>query len=129
MTTHRRITVIAMAAALATVLASCNDPAVFESNGVHVTKDAQGLNVSNTTDKSLGVAAFDEDILPLIEWIKCANTTPACLRLVPGGTLRIPFSQIVGSDRSGRIVVYAWTVVSTPGGLTTSDVATVRVGR
>ena len=129
MTTHRRITLIATGAALATVLASCNDPNVFGTSGVQIRRDAQGLNVINRTDKSLGIAAFDEDILPLLDWIKCANTTPACLRLIPGGTLRIPFNQIVGNDGSGGIVVYAWTVIPSPGGLMTSDVATVRVGR
>jgi hypothetical protein len=129
MTAHRRIILVAITSALATVLASCNGPTAFESNGVRIMKDTQGLNVINKTDKSLAIAAFDDDILPLIDWIKCANTTPTCLRLLPGGTLRIPLNEVSGNDGSGDIVVYAWTVLSTPGGLKTSDVATVRVKR
>ena len=114
---------------LFTTLFACDEPTSFESNQVRVQLNSKGLVVANHTGLSLAVAAFDTDILPLLDWIKCSSPVPSCLRLPPDGSLAIPFGEVGGDDGSGDIIVYAWTLTAPADVWEVQDVATIRVKR
>ena len=114
---------------LVATLFACTEPTSFENNGVSVQLNSIGLVVANHSGLWLAVAAFDSDILPLLDWVKCSTPLPSCLRLPPNGSLSIPFAEVGGDDGSGDIIVYAWTLMAPADALEVADVATIRVKR
>jgi hypothetical protein len=106
---------------------SCSDSTTVEENGVRAAVTSQGVQVINTTDQRLALFAADTDVLPLLDWIKCNNTSTECLRIPAHGSLTIP---IAGDDGSGDVAVYVWTVyLAASGEYVTRDVANLRVTR
>ena len=122
-------TVRVLLISLVATLFACTEPTSFENNNVRVQVNSKGLIVANHTGFWLAVAAFDSDILPLLDWARCSTAVPSCLRLPPNGSLSIPFAEVGGDDGSGDIIVYAWTLTAPADALEVTDVATVRVNR
>lgn len=102
---------LALSVLLATGLGSCGDPTSGSSTGVVVAVEGQAFRISNKTSQPLAYAVFDAEILALINWARCADPTPECLRLPARGSVLVPFEAISGYDGNGGVVVYVWKVV------------------
>jgi hypothetical protein len=121
-----KLRVLATALVLVTSLASCRDATSVEDDVVSVVVEGQAVRLQSQSNHPLAYAAFDAEILALINWAKCADPGPQCLRLPARGSVLIPFNEIFTGGRVGKVAVFAWRVVpKAAGGFQTIDVAVI----
>jgi len=94
-------------------VSACHDgPTVVRSERVSAVKQADGIRLTNLTDKASGYFIVDLNTLALIDWRPCETQGPDCLRLPANGSILVPFDQIVvGSAASRDVVIYTWWVL------------------
>ena len=73
---------------------------------VSVVATDAGLRVQNDTPAPIAYTAIDPT--SLIDWAPCANVTPACVRLAPGGPHLVPSGEILGLTPGTREVIFYW---------------------
>lgn len=110
----RRFVPLGRATLLAVALAGCRDatgpdadaPGGLWAGTVTVVASGASLSVRNDTPAPIAYTAIDAT--SLIDWGPCANVTPACVRLAPGGPHLVPTSEILGLTPGSRDVIFYW---------------------
>jgi hypothetical protein len=106
-------------------VAACHDATSLEWNGVKVVVQSQGMDVQNSRDEPLGVFAVNRLKVGEVQWTRCTDTSPACLRVPARGHFYVPFSEVREYDAQSEIVVYTWTVENGQA----VDIASIVVGQ
>jgi hypothetical protein len=90
---------------------------------VTATKEANGIRLTNLSDKATGYFLIDPQTLALVDWAPCVSESPECLRLPAKGNVLVPFDQImVGGPNSEEVAIYTWWVVPDIEGVLHADV-------
>jgi len=92
---------------------ACHDgPVAVHTVRISAVKQADGIRLTNLSDHATAYFVVDQNTLALIDWIKCNQTTPDCLRLPARGSVTVPFSEIAGYSGNGStVVIYSWWVL------------------
>jgi hypothetical protein len=110
---------------LALTTAACDAPTAITTPRMRVSKVSNGIRLENLTDQRRAYFLADQDVIPLLDWAMCANTTPACLRLPAHGTVTVKFADIAAYSASTKsVVVYTWSVVDNGNGSVSTDLDT-----
>lgn len=113
---------LVFAAALALALGACSDPTLPTDEWVQAraTGDAT-LSVTNRGDEPIYIQVADPTELILLTG--CTPST--CIRIAPGDTVEVPFSQITSYDPGDGQAAVNWWVFTDDGA--TRDTGTVVV--
>ncbi len=94
-----------LAAGLTAALAACSDPLLPRDEWVRArpTGDA-ALSITNRGDAPVYIQVADPT-----EFVLLSGCTPStCTRIAPGGTVRVPFSQITAYDPGDAQAAVVW---------------------
>lgn len=126
----KRMTSVAVLA-IAIAAAGCHkDPvsaATSDTPLVSAARVATGIRLTNNTDRGIAYEVSNPMWLGLLGL--CADPGPDCVKLAPGASVVIPFSDIHGySAEATQASIFWWHVVSDGhGGYTQDEVTTVFV--
>lgn len=126
----KRMTSIAVLA-IAIAVAGCHkDPVAAVTSDtalVSATRVATGIRLTNNTDRGVAYVASNPMWLGLLGL--CADPGPECVKLAPGASVVIPFSEIYGyTTEATEASIFWWHVVPDGhGGYTQDEVTTVFV--
>ena len=115
-------------ALLASVVSCDRSPTAPPQEGtVSALSTRSGILLTNRTDSAAAFAAMNSGLLAMIA--PCIDPGPACLRLRAGGSLLVPYSEVMGYRTDLReVTVYWWHVVpATAGGYQIDEVRTIKV--
>ena len=121
----------AVVLAVAIALAGCHkDPVAATISGaplVSASRVETGIRLTNSTDRAVAYVVSNPMWLGLLGL--CADPGPDCVKLAPGASVVIPFSEIYGySSDATQASVFWWHVVPDGhGGYTQDQVTTVFV--
>lgn len=109
----KHLTLIGMATVIA--IAACRPESIATDAAlpgkVTVIKEQAGLRLTNHTDQGIAYAIANPNWLGLLAI--CNDPEPACIRLGPGQSVLVPFSEVHGLDTAvvEKITVHWWHVV------------------
>ena len=97
-------------ALLVLLTTACHDPTGTDGQ-VQARLLPTGIRVTNGTAAVLYYAAFEREIMALIDWIPCTDPD-SCPRIRVNETITIPFSQVTGWELDSReAILYWWHLV------------------
>ena len=87
-------------------------PPTSVSDGVlTATATASVLRLRNASSQAVNYFVLARDAAPLIDWAPCAG--PTCAAIAAGGSVSLPYSQIVGySSATKEAIIWWWHSVS-----------------
>jgi len=90
-------------------------PASIIAGSVTAKRVDGGVSISNGTERAVAYAVANPNWLGQLA--TCADPSPSCLRLQPGGLVTVSLGEIAGWDaQATEAVVYWWQVLPTSGG-------------
>lgn len=113
---RRRVIAFLTCAALV-ACGRAEDPAGPVTVVVAVQAAERTLTVRNPGREPLAVFVVERQTAALINWAPCASTGPGCLRLAPGGSITVAYTEVTGwTPQATEAIVYTWRVLPKHGG-------------
>jgi hypothetical protein len=101
-------------ATLLVMAGACRESTVVESDVLSVRRHRANIELHNRSSRTVYTFAVDQNILPLIEWVPCADPA-TCNGIEPGETRITPLTTFLGQDRkTSAIEVFYWHLVPAP---------------
>lgn len=91
-------------------------PNGIQAGYVSASARAEGILITNQTERPINVLAMERGMTALADWVPC-TTGPGCAAQAPGEQRVIPWSQVLGAAPERKeYVVYWWHSLSQPDG-------------